>query len=339
MEQVSCCLCGSDRYQVEILGKDQMTKGGTFQVVRCQGCGFHFLNPRPTEEEMRAYYPQNYGPHIKVRSRRNSGIKGQVDRFKRQVRLAILRRYYGCPVEEIGPEEGSRLGAGFRALLLFPVYPFFKNHRRNYNLLPYRGEGKLLDFGCGNGRYLAELREYGWQVFGMDASEQAARFGKEKYDLDIAVGQMPDQDFPPNYFDVVTLWHSLEHLHRPIEVLESIHRVLKPDGLLVVGVPNIGGLVPQWFRECWFGLDPPRHLSFFSERTLEEVLMKTGFRVTRTLYDKRGSGLRGSLEHFYRDTGNQWVKLVTRKYPIRGASYLLAKLKRADIITVYAEKS
>lgn len=115
MEQVSCCLCGSDRYQVEILGKDRMTEGETFQVVCCL-----------------------------------------------------------CPVEGIG-------SGGPQALLLFPVYLFFKNHRRNYNLLHHRGEGKLLDFGCGNGRYLAELREYGWKVFGIDASEQAARFGKEGY--------------------------------------------------------------------------------------------------------------------------------------------------------------
>lgn len=69
---------------------------------------------------------------------------------------------------------------------------------------------------CGSDRYQVEI------------------LGKEGYGLDIAVGQRADQNFPADSFDVVTLWHSLEHLHEPIETLRSIHRALKPDGLLVV---------------------------------------------------------------------------------------------------------
>lgn len=139
--------------------------------------------------------------------------------------------------------------------------------------------GRLLDFGCGSGAFLARMADRGWQVTGLDASPHAVDCVRSLWSLPAFVGSLPHPDLEPGSFDAVTMWHSLEHVHEPLEVLRAARRLLVPGGLLLVACPNIDSLPARWFGSDWFGLDLPRHLTHFKAKTLTEMLIAAGFRV------------------------------------------------------------
>jgi SAM-dependent methyltransferase len=150
--------------------------------------------------------------------------------------------------------------------------------KRGRFITRHKQSGRLLDIGCATGFFLNGMRAQGqWDLYGVEISPYAARVAQEKYGLNVRIGTLEDAAFPDNFFDVVTLWDVLEHLHEPVKSLQEIHRVLKPDGLLVFRVPNLASLDARLFGPFWAGLDPPRHLYVFSPRTVETLLHKTGF--------------------------------------------------------------
>lgn len=142
----------------------------------------------------------------------------------------------------------------------------------------YRGEGRLLDVGCAGGSYLHRLRQWGWNVIGVEPSvtgaEQARSLG-----LDIRQGQVEDAGFPDGFFDVARLNHALEHLTDPKRTLREIHGILKSDGILYVTLPNTGSLNFWLFQENWYGLDPPRHVISYCPRTLGFLCSATRFEI------------------------------------------------------------
>lgn len=145
--------------------------------------------------------------------------------------------------------------------------------------LDWVGSGRLLDFGCGGGSYLRRMSELGWRVTGMDASELAVERVRGDLECDVHLGSLPHPDLPPGSFDVITMWQSLEHVHRPREVLRAAFELLRPGGKLIAAVPNIDSLPAAWFGEHWIGLDLPRHLTHFTPASLSQMLLAAGFRV------------------------------------------------------------
>jgi 2-polyprenyl-3-methyl-5-hydroxy-6-metoxy-1,4-benzoquinol methylase len=144
---------------------------------------------------------------------------------------------------------------------------------------PVHGQGRLLDFGCGNGAFLERMKAQGWIVTGIDASASAVQRLRQERGLRAVVGSLPHPELGDNSFDVITMRHSLEHVHRPLEVLRAAHRLLEPGGLLVVSTPNIDSLPYKWFGRHWWGLDLPRHLTHFTPDTLQLMLARAGFDV------------------------------------------------------------
>ena len=92
------------------------------------------------------------------------------------------------------------------------------------------------------------------------------------------------QDFPDRCFDVVTMWHVIEHLADPLNTLSTVQRVLKPGGLLMLRTPNAASWEARLFRGCWYGVDAPRHLHLFSPDTLARCLAQAGFVTTDVYY-------------------------------------------------------
>src|SRR5205823_1209681 len=161
-----------------------------------------------------------------------------------------------------------------------PVSPGSWARPRNERLaLPWHGEGRLLDFGCGGGSYLERMARQGWRVTGVDASPAAVNRIRNDLGLNAHVGSLPHARLHAESFDVVTMWHSLEHVHDPLDVLRQARRLLAPGGKLVVAVPNIDSLPFRWFGHAWYGLDLPRHLTHFSAWTLKLMLQRAGFGV------------------------------------------------------------
>jgi 2-polyprenyl-3-methyl-5-hydroxy-6-metoxy-1,4-benzoquinol methylase len=144
--------------------------------------------------------------------------------------------------------------------------------------LPWHGKGRLLDFGCGGGAFLERMHRLGWDVLGLDISATAVEQVQQCLGLKALAGTLPHPALQPESFDVITMWHALEHVHQPLEVLQHAHRLLAPGGQLVVAVPNIDSLPFRWFGSAWYGLDLPRHLTHFSPWTLQLMLERAGFK-------------------------------------------------------------
>lgn len=142
--------------------------------------------------------------------------------------------------------------------------------------------GRVLDVGCGRGVLLQEFRRRGWEVQGTELSEQAASYARQTLNIPVEIGSLETLQFPANHFDAVTLWHVLEHVANPRALLAEINRILKPDGVLLVAVPNFDSLEARVAKDKWFHLDVPRHVTHFSEATLESALNESGFEVRHT---------------------------------------------------------
>jgi SAM-dependent methyltransferase len=161
-------------------------------------------------------------------------------------------------------------------------------------VLAWHGEGRLLDFGCGGGSYLQRMHRQGWQVTGLDASSRAVQRIRSGLGLHALTGSLPHPGLEDGSFDVITMWQSLEHVHRPLEVLRAAYRLLVPGGKLIVSVPNIDSLPFRWFGQAWYALDLPRHLTHFAPWTLRLILQKAGFQMGTVEMIGHSSWLRAS---------------------------------------------
>jgi len=143
----------------------------------------------------------------------------------------------------------------------------------------HKRAGRLLDVGCATGIFLQGIRNSGkWEPYGVEINEQVAHIARE-HGLDVRSGTLEQAGFAEGFFDVVTLWDVLEHLHDPAGSLREIYRILKPDGLLVIRVPNASSWDSRLFGRYWAGLDAPRHLYVFTPVTLDALLAANHFRI------------------------------------------------------------
>ncbi len=140
--------------------------------------------------------------------------------------------------------------------------------------------GRVLDVGCGRGVALSTVANRGYEAHGFEISDIAAAGIDPRVQLRVG-DQLADAAFPDGHFDLVVMWHVLEHLLNPGETLHEIQRILKPGGRLAVAVPNIASWQAKLFGPAWFHLDLPRHLYHFSPKTLRRLVKANGFQVER----------------------------------------------------------
>ena len=140
--------------------------------------------------------------------------------------------------------------------------------------------GFLLDIGSGTGYFPAFMAKKGWNVKGIEISDQARNYSVSKFGLEI----LSPEDEPrltDSSFDSVTLWHVMEHLNDLSYWLGVINRVLKNDGLCVVALPNASSYDAEWFGKFWAAYDVPRHLWHFSPLTFKSLVEKNGFTIIK----------------------------------------------------------
>jgi len=149
--------------------------------------------------------------------------------------------------------------------------------KRGRYVTRYKHAGRLLDVGCATGIFLQGIRNCGnWEPYGVEINEHVAHIAQE-HGLDVRLGTLEQAGFADGFFDVVTLWDVLEHLHDPAGSLREIYRILKSDGLLVIRVPNASSWDSRLFGRYWAGLDSPRHLYVFTPVTLDALLAANHF--------------------------------------------------------------
>lgn len=157
---------------------------------------------------------------------------------------------------------------------------------KRLNLLEkHRDGGMLLDVGCGEGTFLKQAQGRGWRVSGTELSSYAAKYASNVLGTDVFCGELEDAKYPDHSFDVVTMWHVLEHVSDPIKYLLEVHRILNSKGLMVIAVPNVNDLFIQIAYRIikrrklkLFSKDEKElHLYHFSAKTIKGYLEKTGF--------------------------------------------------------------
>jgi SAM-dependent methyltransferase len=142
-------------------------------------------------------------------------------------------------------------------------------------------KGRILDIGCGNGNFLRDARERGFEVEGTELSAESAHRASPQGDLRVHVGDVTELGLPPGHYTAVTLWHVLEHVRDAGATLREAHRLLRPGGWLFVSLPNAASWQARATREHWFHRDAPRHLWHFSPATLGRAMRAAGFRPLR----------------------------------------------------------
>jgi SAM-dependent methyltransferase len=173
------------------------------------------------------------------------------------------------PEEYYGPPEGK-----FGGLVESLIRVVGSRHAR-FLSRGLREGARVLDVGCGRGVLLGGLADRGFEVHGMEVSETAARGADARARIRIAP-DLAAAGYREGYFDEVIIWHVLEHLADPAGTLAEIRRILRPDGRVVVAVPNFSSLQARWAGPHWFHLDPPRHLYHFPLPALLQLLRRTG---------------------------------------------------------------
>ena len=143
--------------------------------------------------------------------------------------------------------------------------------------------GRILDAGAGLGYFLSSIGK-NWDKHALDSSEFAVQFMRDNYsEIKVQQGTLKSVSFPEHYFDVIMLYHVIEHLSDPSEVLEIISRILKPKGTLIVGTPNIASPAAKIFKGN-FRLYGPGHACLFNPQSLKKLLSNHSYRVQRIEY-------------------------------------------------------
>ena len=135
--------------------------------------------------------------------------------------------------------------------------------------------GRLLDIGCGEATFLSVAQDRGWAVAGTEQPNALQRVRAKGFDVREDIRQF-DGEKP---FDAVTMWHSLEHMRDPVAVLEALRDRLSRDGVLVVAVPDWGGVQARVFGARWLHLDVPRHLHHYDETSMRRLMRRVGLRI------------------------------------------------------------
>jgi len=188
---------------------------------------------------------------------------------------------------------------------------------RNYTLkqklrlvttLDEQNEKTILDIGCGTGHFLETCKNAGWKVNGTEPDNGARKLAEQKLQVNI-IKNLLETDLAKKY-QIVSMWHVLEHIHKLDESLAKAKKLLSNNGSLVIAVPNYKSLDAQHYDMNWAAYDVPRHLYHFSPQSMNKLLDRHNFKITQ----QKGM----YLDSFY-------VSMLSEKYkqgylpPISGA--------------------
>lgn len=268
----TCFLCGSQGVLLyQALGDRIFDAPGQWNFRKCPNirCGLLWLDPMPTEDDIGKAY-QNYYTHNNPAVGSHSW-RWRLCCFIKECYLSLKYGYRNKTAMNLKQLLGiiSYLHPGQRAEADFSVM-----------YQPALPGGRLLDVGCGTGQTIELMQNLGWQVEGVDFDPAAIENARNK-GLNVRLGQLEEQQYIDNYFDVITMSHVIEHIHNPLSIVRECRRILKPGGCLVIVTPNVKSFGRLYFKTAWLSLDPPRHLHIFSLSALSNLVKKAGFKISR----------------------------------------------------------
>lgn len=242
-----CPNCGGRATRPWCDGSDRLHRMADerFHFERCSSCHVSFMSPRPEEENIGRFYPEDYGPYVPSGGEPRKAVPARKKppkspRWKRVVLGGVRRLNRAADVVWPNPLKGT----------LDETY----------------GEGNgrsFLDFGCGSDAFLNLMRKKGWTTTGMDVSSTTVDFVVRSGHRGILVNSECWTQIEDESLDLVRMNHVLEHLYRPKAVLRELRRKLRRGGVLHIAVPNPASFGAQAFKSAWYPLECPRHIIFY----------------------------------------------------------------------------
>lgn len=168
-------------------------------------------------------------------------------------------------------------------------------------------KGTFLDIGCGTGDVLKAAQDNGWKITGIEPNEKARTIANSKTNNSVFdISEL--NNLADNSFDVISLWHVLEHLPNLEEHVSLFKRLLKPNGKLIIAVPNHKSYDAAYYKEFWAAYDVPRHLWHFSQNSIKLLFSKFGMTVVKTLPMKFDSFYVSLLSETYKTGQRNFIK-------------------------------
>jgi SAM-dependent methyltransferase len=216
------------------------------------------------------------------------------------------------------------------------------------SLVPPMPPGRALEIGCATGSFLRKIRARGWEVQGIEPSASAAAIARQQ-GLEVHVGPVETAPPPASKYDLVTASHTVEHLHRPLEVFSRLHEWTRGGGWLTCALPDASSFVFRKFRQHWYDLDLPRHLYHFTPASFTRVLRQTGWEVKRIAGQSTLNGFAGSIGYRLRERSGADSRLarVFLQFPesngvlknaLAPLSWLLKAMRETGRIVVWARR-
>ncbi|WP_121330000.1 MULTISPECIES: class I SAM-dependent methyltransferase [unclassified Flavobacterium] len=218
-----------------------------------------------------------------------------------QPELQNLGRYYESE-DYISHTDNKRS-------LFEKAYHFVKNIalKNKLNLInaEQSQKGKILDIGAGTGDFLLTAKNDGWKTVGVEPSERAKNIAKQK-----GISFVEEiSELENNSFDVITMWHVLEHVPNLEFQIQELKRLLKPTGTLIIAVPNFKSYDAKYYNEFWAAYDVPIHFWHFSKKAIKSLFEKVDMKLEKVLPMK--------FDSFY-------VSLLSEKYKTGKMNYVSA---------------
>ncbi|MDX5421219.1 MAG: class I SAM-dependent methyltransferase [Hymenobacteraceae bacterium] len=208
-----------------------------FRFVRCLDCGLVYLNPVVPTQLIAAYYSEHYLPY------HGAGVWGKYSRFVTRAQKELDRKRVNQvrKLAKLGPQS------------------------------------RVLDVGCGRPSFLACLQQQtGCEAWGLDFKATGWEHQKKYRHVKLLEGEV--KDLPAQLpFDLITMWHYLEHDYHPVATLRRLQQASHPHTLLFVEVPDEAGATRKLQGRHWAGYHTPRHISLFSRKTLRQVAAQSGW--------------------------------------------------------------
>jgi 2-polyprenyl-3-methyl-5-hydroxy-6-metoxy-1,4-benzoquinol methylase len=236
---------------------------GKWNYWDCLDCKTLYLDPRPKEAFIHKAY-SNYYTH-------EDATSSVMNQLKIRTKNEILAKKYAV---KLYPN------------LHFPI--FFKHILSFFNKIIYEPyglsqittgtKGRLMDIGCGGGLMLSIAQQYGWEVMGLEFDADAVKAANQK-GLPVRQGSYEKLESYPDYFDLIYCSHVLEHVYNPKEMLVSFKRALKPNGKLLLSLPNSQSFLRKMYGASWRGIEAPRHIAIPSQVELIKYLQEIGFKT------------------------------------------------------------
>ncbi|MDD5237254.1 MAG: class I SAM-dependent methyltransferase, partial [Candidatus Omnitrophica bacterium] len=299
MKETKCLLCGSNLYEVV----------------------YNLAHPDKTVDEPYAY---------KITQSSLESSPGRIVRCRK------------CGFVYVNPrEEAEKIAAAYKQMQ-DDLYVAEESGRRKAakiilkKLSRFRTTGKILEIGCSTGFFLDEARRLKWDVYGVEMSKWAIDYCKGKLNLEnIYEGTLEEAKLPYNFFDAIVMSDVIEHLYDPRQTLNEVRRILKPDGVLCISTPDIDSFLSRILKARWWGIQRA-HLFYFSRKTLEEMLIASGFKAIKF----RSHARVFSVDYWKKrlsDYDNPACRIIMSFLNILPKGHLV-KLNLYDQIEVYAKK-